>query len=505
MHIVTGDEMYAIDRKTMEEVGLPGLLLMENAGQAVVRKLEERIGKDDEITVLAGAGNNGGDGIVIARLLQEKGYRVQLWLIPPDEKVKGDAEKHLLIYKKSGHLLYRFAENEARCLERIKHSTVIVDAMLGIGVKGGVREPYRRLIEKVNEVSARVISVDVPSGVPADGGIVEEAVQADETYTLQCPKIGLFHPGCRKYYGKWDAVSIGIPNKVIKGNAEKRLLWQKENVTAALPCRPFDAHKGTFGRGLVIAGSRTMTGAAILAAEAALRGGAGLVTCAVPEDIHPIVAGRVIEATFQPLPTEGGLLTGELPFSLSAYRAVAAGPGIGRDKGSDLLIRRLLEDAEQPLILDADALFHVKDLRRQLQERKAPTILTPHPGEMARLADVDVREVQSRRFQIAQQFAECFGVFLVLKGPYTVVAAPDRFLAVNPTGNPALAKGGSGDVLTGLMLAFIMQHEHLRDAICNAVFIHGMAADLLIEQGHSQMDVVATDVIAAIGNVLARL
>jgi hydroxyethylthiazole kinase-like uncharacterized protein yjeF len=505
VHIVTGEEMYAIDRYTIEEVGLAGQMLMENAGQAVARMLFRRLKQSDSIAVMIGTGNNGGDGFVIARVLLEKGYGVQVWLVPPRKKLKGDAKKHMEIFERTGHEFQCYRGNEAVFSDRVQCCTVIIDALLGTGVKGAPRSPYREMIADMNASRAFVVSVDIPSGVPADGGKPEIAVEADETLTLQSPKLGLFTPNQANYYGKWDVLDIGIPNKAVTAIAGTRKLWQREDVSGSLPERSASSHKGTHGKGLLAAGSRSMTGAPVLAAQSALRGGSGLLTVALPDVIHPVVAGHVVEATYALCPAStDGLFSGELPIELS-YDGIAAGPGMGREKGGYMLVAKLLKEAACPLLLDADALFHVQSCKSLLKERKRSTILTPHPGEMARLADCSVQDVQQNRFQIARDFATTYGVYLVLKGPSTIVTTPDGMQYVNPTGNASLAKGGTGDVLTGLILAFMMQHNSLQAAISNAVYIHGEVADILTAEDHSSLDVLATDVIEAFPRVFRSL
>lgn len=504
MHIVTGEEMYAIDRCTIEEVGLDGHLLMENAGQAVTRELCQRLQDSDRIAVLIGKGNNGGDGFVIARMLLEKGYDVEAWLIPPCEKVKDDARRHMEIFERAGHEVLMYRGNEALLSQRLCHYAVIIDALLGIGVKGTPRTPYGEVISEVNRSPAFVAAVDIPSGVPADGGEIDIGVQADETLTLQCPKIGLFTPGHAQYYGKWKTVDIGIPEKAVNSSAGSRILWKKEEVSASFPERSASSHKGSHGKGLLVAGCRCMTGAPVLAARAALRGGTGLLTVALPDVIHPIVAGSVIEATYLLCPSNDGFFSGELPLH-AEFDGVAAGPGIGREKGGFEIVKQLLTQTDCPLVLDADALYHLQSLKSLLKQRKAATVITPHPGEMARLLDCSVEEVQQNRFQCSRDFAVMHGVYLVLKGPYTIVATPGGEQYINQTGNAALAKGGTGDVLTGLILAFIMQHDSFQAAISNAVYVHGKTADVLVRENHSPVDVLATDVIQAFPKVLRSL
>ncbi|HET7626911.1 MAG TPA: NAD(P)H-hydrate dehydratase [Bacillales bacterium] len=505
MHVVTGEEMHRIDRETVQKIGLSGETLMESAGRAAAGKLMGRIGKKEKIVVLAGTGNNGGDGFVIGRVLLEAGYDAEVWLIPPRKKIKGDARKHLAIYEAAGFHVETYQGNEARLAASLERCTVVVDAMLGTGVKGGVRPPYKEIIQRLNEARALTIAVDVPSGVPSDGERIEgEAVKADWTLTLQCPKTSAFVYPHASYYGECETLNIGIPQKVVRAIAPARQLWSADAFRRHFPKRAADAHKGSHGKGLIIAGSREMPGAAAMTGAAALRGGGGLVTLAVPAAIQPTVASLLPEATYRPCASADGAFSGEWPLE-AAYDAVAAGPGIGRGDGAAKLVAALLRECEAPLVLDADALYPLDRLKAELKARPAPTVLTPHPGEMARLTGTSVEAVQSSRFQSAREFARTYGVWLVLKGPYTIVSAPDGMQFVNPTGNAALAKGGTGDVLTGLIFAFIMQHPQIQPAVSNAVYLHGQAADDLVANGTAPASVLATDLIEQFGASLGRL
>ncbi|HET7522494.1 MAG TPA: NAD(P)H-hydrate dehydratase [Bacillales bacterium] len=498
MHIVTGREMNEIDRHAMADVGLAGPMLMENAGRAVANKLIEWLQPKQRIAVMVGTGNNGGDGLVIARVLLDRGYDVDVWLVPPRKKVKGDAKKHLEIFEAAGYQVNTYPQNEGAFSGQLGNYAVVVDALLGTGVRGEPRSPYKEVITQINASQAFVVSVDLPSGVPADGAEVGgTAVKADRTVTLQCPKTGAVTYPAASYYGVWETVDIGIPPKVIDQTAPSRRFWQAEDVEATFPKRRASSHKGSHGKGLLVAGSQAMTGAAVMSAKAALRGGAGLLTAAIPDAIHSVVAAQVTEATYVLCPSENGAFSGE--FSVDPrFDGVAVGPGIGREAGAARLVETLLRQCLTPLVIDADALFHLKSLKPLLKERRAPTVLTPHPGEMARLIGGSAGDIQGDRFGTSREFAVAYGVCLVLKGPYTIVTMPDGKQYVNPTGNASLAKGGTGDVLTGLILAFIMQHFDVQSAVSNAVYVHGKAADFLVKEDHSLVDVLAADVIEAI-------
>jgi hydroxyethylthiazole kinase-like uncharacterized protein yjeF len=504
MRVVTAAEMYAIDHDTIQNIGISDDSLMENAGQALFNVLKERIPRSARVAVLSGTGNNGGDGFVVARMLKSYGYDTELWLVPPKEKIKGAAKTALGVYERSGYDIKEYIGNEQYFAEQIRHYDVIIDALLGIGIQGAVRSPYKEIIELVNRSDAIVYAIDIPSGTPADGGEVETAVRADVTITIQCPKLGAYTFPTADYYGELLVVDIGIPPVAVERNAAIRSTWEEEDVVRTLPKRNRSSHKGTYGKLLVVGGSRPMTGAITLTAKAALRSGAGLLTMAVPDDIYSVVANRVPEAMYYPCPSRDGSFSGVIDVSTLDIDAIAIGPGMGRTDGARQLVRALLQQPV-PMVMDADALFFWNEYASFVRERKSVTIVTPHPGEMARMLDLSIRDVEKDRFGISKRLATDYGIYVVLKGPYTIVTTPDGSQYVNTTGNPAMAKGGSGDVLTGMIAAFLMQHHSAQEAISNAVWIHGKAADMLVENGHSQWDLLAGDLIDGISSVLSHL
>lgn len=497
MQVVTKNEMYAIDRNAME-LGLTGEMLMENAGQAVARKLYDELTHDDRITIIIGKGNNGGDGFVVARMLKSKGYELDVWLAVEKEAVTGDAEKAMHVYERSGFRMRLLNEENLNALkDSLAVSTVIIDSLLGIGMKGKLRSPYKEIITLVNrQKHAKRLAIDLPSGLPADGGKIDDAIRADKTFVIHLPKVGAFMYPSREYYGELDVVDIGIPPIINKKSAEKRFVWMPEDVIRTFPRRSPSSHKSSHGKGLIVAGSKTMSGAAIMAARAALRSGSGLLTVAMPEEARLPIASQVIEAMYAPCPSHEGEFAGTLPVQLN-FDAIAVGPGIGRGEGSRRIVEILLK-VEAPLLIDADGLFHLAKMKDQLKNRKHPTVLTPHEGEMARLLGLPVEEVANNRFHLSKQFALEHGVHLILKGPFTICTTPAGEQYINPTGNAALAKGGSGDVLTGIILALMMQQKSLQEAISNAAFVHGKTADKLISIKHSSVDVIASDVIESL-------
>lgn len=498
MQVVTANEMYEIDRFTMNEIGLPGVLLMENAGHAFVQKALAYLGSGQRIAILIGTGNNGGDGFVIARVLKSLGFQADAFLVVEKEKVKGDALFHFEAFQQSGYEVIPFSD--VSCL---KNYDVIIDAMLGIGIKGEIKSPYREIIEACNELPNLKISVDIPSGVPADGNdSFNLAFKADITITLQHPKLSAFTYPARLFYGQLEVASIGIPPKASRTVIKLgRRCWTEVDVRRTIPNRSPSSHKGTHGRGLVIGGSLAMTGAPIMTTRAVLRAGGGLTTLAIPDVIHSIVASQIVEAMFSPWKAINGHFSGELGTDVSRFDAVAFGPGVGRENGGEKILSTLLDNVKAPLIVDADGLYYLAKLKEKLKNRPYPTILTPHTGEFARLTGYSQADIEKNRFELSRKFAMEYGVYIVLKGPFSIVTTPTGSQFVNTSGNAALAKGGTGDVLTGIILAFVMNHSNLQEAISNAVYVHGKAADRLVDQTHSMQDVIATDVIEALPSV----
>jgi len=500
MYIVTAKEMYDIDRYAMEKMGIDGKLLMENAGRAVAEKAERHFDFSSAVFVLAGAGNNGGDGFVIARTLLDAGYDVQVAQAVPNEKIKGDSAYHKQLYVNFGGKVTQVT-NEEDVSTILQGADVIIDALFGIGVKGNLRSPFYEMVEVINRLSSLVISVDMPSGLPADEGTAANmCVQADYTFVIGAPKMSCFLEHTSSFYGEWETVSIGLPRQAFDKLAGRRT-WNLDAFQNTLPVRSIFDHKGDHGRGLVIGGSEEMPGSITLTVKAALKAGAGLITAGASSDVIPVIAAHCPEATYQKLPESNGFLTNEKAIQLEKQDAIAIGIGMGRQEASGALVGDILDRANVPVVIDADGLFHLKSKLPILKERENETIITPHPGEMAMLMDISVSELLQAPFHYASAFASEFGVYVLLKGRYTIITAPNGYQAVNHTGNPGLAKGGTGDVLTGVVLAQVMQRQTIFEALCNACFLHGSAADMQVETKHAYYDLMATDVIDGISNV----
>jgi hydroxyethylthiazole kinase-like uncharacterized protein yjeF len=489
MKLVSVQEMRELDRRTIEEVGVPSLVLMENAGRSTYQILRREFPDlRGPVGVVAGRGNNGGDGFVVARYLANDGVSVAVFLLAEKSQVQGDARVNLDILDQMGVAISEVL-TEADLNPAVHHLSrveLIVDALLGTGLNSLVRGLMGGLIDRINHLRPCVLAVDIPSGLSADRGEpLGTAVRADVTVTYGFPKLGqILAPG-RDYVGRLWVADISIPTAFEAGI--KTELAEPGEMRRSLPPRPFESHKGNYGHLVVLAGSEGKTGAASLTAEGALRAGAGLVTVACPASLNDILEVKITEAMTLPLPEAPGLrafgskaLEPLLEF-MAGKTALALGPGIGTHPETRELVRHLVRRLPQPMIIDADGINCLSQEPDCLAEAAGPRILTPHPGEMARFLKLTVQEVQSRRLESAREAAGRYGIYVVLKGAQTVVAAPDSRLSINSTGNPALASGGTGDVLTGLIGGYLAQHLVPWDAARLAVYLHGLAADYLIQ------------------------
>ncbi|MFZ2090014.1 MAG: NAD(P)H-hydrate dehydratase [Desulfobaccales bacterium] len=489
MKLVTATQMRELDRRTIEDVGVPSLVLMENAGRGTYRVIRREFPElSGEVVVLAGRGNNGGDGFVVARHLANEGFPVTVFLMAARDQIQGDALVNLNILTQLGVEVEEILGEDqlSYVAHRLGWAELIVDALLGTGLNSPVRGLLAQLITRLHQARPPVVAVDIPSGLSADtGDPLGVAVEADVTVTYGYPKIGQLMPEGRDFCGRLWLVDIGIPPFLAQDIGVE--LAEASDLRFKLPPRPVDSHKGTFGHLAVVAGSEGKTGAVALTAEAALRTGAGLVTAAVPASLNDILEVKLTEAMTLPLPEAGkARALGEKALAplmdfLADKTALALGPGLGTHPETQALVRALVRDCPLPMVVDADGVNALAGNLGVLTRPAGPRLLTPHPGEMARLLGATSKEVQSRRLETARQFAATHGVWLVLKGAQTVVADPEGRLSLNPTGNPVLASGGTGDVLTGLIGGLLAQGLSPWDAARLGVFLHGLAADYLVE------------------------
>ncbi len=509
MKIVTAAEMQALDRRTIQEGSIPGRVLMERAGTRVVEEVERRFGssKGKRIIILCGKGNNGGDGFVAARLLHQRRARVQALMLAPASELSSDAKyMRRRFLQVAGRKAVRVFTGAARDL--IKDGDLLIDALLGTGLGAEVTGLYREAIAAVNGAATPVVAVDVPSGIHADSGaVLGVAVRADLTVTFGLPKLGLYVGAGIDHAGEVCVADIGIPFAYIEQVDSKVRLITRDSAVAALPSRLPSAHKGTFGHAGIIAGSVGKTGAAALAATAALRAGAGLVTVATPASVNDTLESKLLEVMTVPMPetkarTIARSALDRLIAFITARSSVAIGPGLSTHPETVELVHALVRRLDRPSVLDADALNALAGRASLLTECKVPPILTPHPGEMARLEpDATPQTVNADRLGVASHFARERGVFLVLKGARTVVARPDGLAAICPTGNPGMATAGTGDVLTGMIAGFLAQGVTSWDAACAATYFHGVAGDLAAAD-LGQPGMLAGDLLSRIPNAI---
>ncbi|MBW2060447.1 MAG: NAD(P)H-hydrate dehydratase [Deltaproteobacteria bacterium] len=485
MQFVTAAEMRRIDEKTIKECGLPGAVLMENAGRGAAVLAQEHFGRlaGREVAVISGRGNNGGDGFVMARVFHGWGARVRVYLLGRRDQVTGEAQTNLeIVFRMNLEVIEVQEESD---LDRIDLSGVdlIVDAILGTGLNAEVRGIYREVIHRINGAGRTVVAVDVPSGLDSDtGGIWGAGVRADLTVTFGLPKAGLFLPPGEEFVGQLEVVDIGIPPHVLAEIGPASELLLEDTLKGLLKPRARDGHKGHYGHVLIVAGSTGKTGAAAMAGLAAARSGAGLTTLAVPQSLNAILEQKVTEVMTEPLPeAEPGFLA---PQALDRVlelaegkSALALGPGLSARPGAIEVVRGLVEHCELPLVIDADGLNALTGAVNLLKKARREVTLTPHPGEMSRLAGLSVSQIQASRLKTAVDFSKTHGVILVLKGYRTVIGAPDGRVFLNTTGGPHMASGGMGDILTGIVVGLISQGLSVLDASRLGVFVHGLAAD----------------------------
>ncbi len=502
MKVFTGQQMKAFDARAMRDFALPSLLLMENAGRSACDALFEHLPDllKKHVVIVAGKGNNGGDGLCLARHLLARGLpasRLKALVVGNPDKLSEETRTQAEILERFGiSIRYVRSEGDLGVLEEtLRGADVVVDALLGIGVKGPVRGLLKPVIEFINQSQAFVVSVDLPSGVDADTGhIGDVAVRATLTVTLEAPKLGLLlYPG-RECAGEIVVARLGYPLSLYEGFETGLELVEERFVRDRLPRRRAYSHKGTYGKALIVAGSRGLSGAAIMTAEAALRAGTGLVYLAHPEGLSPVIEARVLEAVKLPLPEweEDGALSAEAAEPLLraieelGVDAAAIGPGLSRRPPIVELLERVLPRLPQlkiPVVIDADGINALAspEGRKLLKKTAKDTfiVLTPHPGELSRLLEKPVAEIERARVDVALDVAREFNVVLVLKGVPTVTALPSGKVYINSTGNSGLATGGSGDVLTGLLVGLIAQGMPPEEAAPAAVFLHGLLADRL--------------------------
>ncbi|MFH1624412.1 MAG: NAD(P)H-hydrate dehydratase [Pseudomonadota bacterium] len=514
MKVVTGEIMQKLDRKAIEECGIPGIVLMENAGRGATEIVERYYPRlpDKKVAIFAGKGNNGGDGFVIARHLFNRGVNVKVYLLAAGDSLQGDAKVNFHIVRNLGIDLFELEGKNSLDLVRgeIKGYDLIIDAIFGTGLDSEVRGIFREVIDILNQTDVPKVAVDIPSGLSADTGkILGNCIKANVTVTFGHPKLGLFIQPGSGYVGNLEVIDISIPKYLIEEVKTQNFLIERDGLRSLLKPRGLNSHKGDFGHLLVVAGSTGKTGAAALTCRGAMRVGVGLVTLGTPESLNPIMEHKLTEVMTEPLAesTPGflGMAAFEKIMELTRKKgALALGPGISTANETVGLVHRIIKEVAIPVIVDADGLSALSRDVDVLKEAKVPLVLTPHPGEMARLMDTSVGEIQEDRLGASRRFAKEYNVCLVLKGFRTIIADPEGNVYINPTGNPGMATAGMGDVLTGMLSSFVAQGLDIVDAAKLAVFSHGLAGDIIASE-RGQVGLLATDVIERMPVVLNEL
>jgi NAD(P)H-hydrate epimerase len=513
MIVVTAEQMRAMDRLTIHEHGVPSLTLMERAGAAVTEAIIENFAGAAKkgVLIVAGKGNNGGDGFVIARLLKRKRIPCEVVLLARRDELTADASHNYARFERQkGQIIEVTAGGLEALQSKLAGNGLLVDAILGTGIKSEVRGLYAEAILLMNASALPIVSVDIPSGLHTDRGTpLGTAIQAQMTVSLGYAKLGeVIHPGI-EWVGDLVVADIGLEPAAVAAVAPDSEVLTQEEVARLVPRRPADTHKGTYGHLLVLAGSRGKTGAAALACRAALRAGAGLVTLAAPRSLNSIFATLLVEAMTEPLRENGceemdQLSPQEWSRLLERKNALVFGPGIGVSDATRNALRWLLRNLEMPWVIDADGLNNLAIDIERLRSARTPPILTPHPGEMARLIGQTTAAVNLDRVGIAREFACRHRCYLVLKGARSVIATPEGKIFINPTGNPGMASGGMGDALTGIVGALLAQRFVQEDAMKLGVFLHGFVGDRLAQE-NGEIGMIASDIIDALPGGLSAL
>jgi NAD(P)H-hydrate epimerase len=514
MYLVTANEMRKMDQLTIESFGIPGIVLMENAGRGATQILFDKFHQltQQKVAVIAGRGNNGGDGFVIARCLAQKGINVSVYLLAPSKTIKGDAAANLALLAPLAIPVIEIPDQNAFLANKsaLVHHNIWVDAILGTGLTSEVKDYFKFVIDFMNQSGKPIFAVDIPSGLDSDTGQpCGTCIRAQATATFAFAKTGhMLFPGAR-FTGILEIVDIGIPPHIVKEVRPLQYLLTTDRVRAYFKPRLPDAHKGTSGHLLVLAGSPGKTGAAAMTALSAMRIGAGLVTLGIPQSLNPVLEAQVLEVMTCPLPESVNGMLDESSFDvimelLLGKKCLAIGPGIGTETATKNLVHRVIQECTLPIVMDADGLNCLAGNTGLLNNIKAPAVLTPHPGEMARLTDTTPGQIQKNRISCTRDFAKKFNVHVVLKGARTVIGHPDGRVFVNPTGNPGMASGGMGDVLTGMIAGLITQGFTVESATHAGVFLHGAAADIL-EKAKGPFGFLASDLMTAIPEQIKEL
>jgi NAD(P)H-hydrate epimerase len=508
MVVLTPERMARYDGYAINTWGIPSAVLMENAGRNTYRLAKERYLPGSHcVSIFCGRGNNGGDGFVIGRYALRDGFATRIFLLGKKSDLKGDAALNMRLFRSMGGEIVECTDRAKGVREGIREGDIIFDAIFGTGLSKPVTGIEKKVIEEINGSEKPVIAVDIPSGIDGrTGQPLGTAIRATHTYTYGYPKIGqILQPGAY-HAGKLTVIDISIPSV-----AEKEIGIDGHVIDGAIvrgflkERKPWD-HKGTFGHVAVIAGSPGKTGAATMTSLAALKVGAGLVTLLIPASLNPIVASKLTEVMTYPVHDNG---TGF--FSSSAYAEIAdfvrdkdvivMGPGLSQDPDTAVLARKLYATIDKPFVIDADGINAFQGRADIIRKTKRQAVFTPHPGELSRLTGVKPKDINNDRIGVGLEFVHNTGVNLVLKGASTIIVTEKKDLYINPTGNPSLAKGGSGDILTGFVGGFISQGYSMVESSLLGAYLHGYIADSWVEK-NTDMDLLAGDLLDGLGQAM---
>ena len=506
MKIITSKEMRELEDKA-EKAGISRAKMMENAGKnsaLYILKMFPAV-KKKKVLVVCGKGNNGGDGLVCARYLEQNNIRTTVFILNDKKNISGLSKRNLRLLEKTGSKVNDIKQQKG-LPEDLNNFHIVIDAIFGTGFKGKVSGLYLSAIKLINSCSSKKISIDLPSGLDSDSGKAFVCVKADWTFTLGLPKQGLYLSDGVESAGKIKILDIGIPTK-ISVDSNLNLIEKKD--IYSFPKRKIDSHKGSYGQIFIIAGSPGFTGAAALAGLSALYSGSGLVTVGIPKSLNRIMAIKLTEVMTKPLPeTNSGTISMRAYADIKEWAmkldAMAIGPGISRQKETLSFARKIIQNIDIPLVVDADGLFALKNNTQILKKRKAFTVITPHMGEMSYLTGISIQRIRQDKISVALKFSKKYNTVVVLKGPATVIAFPDGDVWINQTGNPGMAKGGSGDVLTGILVSLIGQGIELRSALKTAVYIHGIAGDMARNE-KGEISMTPSDLIAKLPRIFKAL
>ena len=498
MIVLTPHEMAELDQKVINN-GFDSLLLMETAGRGSAELLKEKYDRDKKILILAGPGNNGGDGLVMARLLDIWNYNVKIIIVGNEEKLNNDPLTNYKICKLR-NIDIEFFNNQsdfALIKNALNETDVIVDSLLGTGLSGNLREPYLKIVKLINTSNKDVLAVDMPTGIDGrNGKIMGEAVQADITATMAFSKIGHYlYPG-RTYTGQLKIIDLGFPEELIKTEHYKHHTLTLKEASELLPLRSEVGHKGTFGKILVVGGSTGMEGAPAISGKGALRTGSGLVKVMVPAEINQTVSSFCQELI------SGKLTTENLKNEMNNYDLIALGPGLGQGEWQTNLVSMIINNLNKPLVIDADGINNLN--LDELKESDNEVLITPHPGEFARLIDKSIPEVEDNRIGYVREFATNYQVNVVLKGASSLIADKNGNIYINTTGNEGMATAGSGDVLTGIISSLYGQRMSLINSAVLGVYLHGLAGDISLDKVGSH-SLIAQDIIDNIPPAISKI